>query len=321
MLKLGLETESLHLFFQQGVMDIFSFIDKTWQLGLDGVQINIIPDVGLHPEFGTLQSDSPEYLRRVRDAIESRGLYCELDTRFTTPEALEKAVYFAEALGADTIRTYMFKLGTYDVAKLPDMVANLKQSVDLLQRHRIRLAIENHEEETADELISVIQAVNSRWVGAHLDIGNGMMAYEDPITTCKKLAPYAYGSHFKDHLVTRHEDQLVVTGAPLCEGTMPVEECFKILIQESGLTRINLETCYPYSSRFGRPVGTGGVTEMTGAFAPTEPPFDYNEIKPLDYYYPDRISQQALKTLMAAQERCVRLSVQKLFEWRQKYCA
>ena len=38
-MKLGLETESYHLFFQQGMMDIFDFIDKTSELGLDGVWI------------------------------------------------------------------------------------------------------------------------------------------------------------------------------------------------------------------------------------------------------------------------------------------
>lgn len=76
-MKIGLETESYHLFFQQGKMDIFDFIDKAWSLGLDGVEINIIPDEGLHPEFGVLSSDDPTYLARVRHAIEQRNLYCE----------------------------------------------------------------------------------------------------------------------------------------------------------------------------------------------------------------------------------------------------
>lgn len=59
-MKLGIETESYHLFFQQGVMDVFDFINKATELGLDGVELNIIPDEGLHPEFGVLTSDSPE---------------------------------------------------------------------------------------------------------------------------------------------------------------------------------------------------------------------------------------------------------------------
>ncbi|MDO1710178.1 sugar phosphate isomerase/epimerase, partial [Proteus mirabilis] len=91
-MKLGIETESYHLFFQQGVMDVFDFINKATELGLDGVELNIIPDEGLHPEFGVLTSDSPEYLAKVRQAIEDKNLYCELDTRFTTPKALTKAV-------------------------------------------------------------------------------------------------------------------------------------------------------------------------------------------------------------------------------------
>lgn len=91
-MKLGIETESYHLFFQQGVMDVFDFINKATELGLDGVELNIIPDEGLHPEFGVLTSDSSEYLAKVRQAIEDKNLYCELDTRFTTPKALTKAV-------------------------------------------------------------------------------------------------------------------------------------------------------------------------------------------------------------------------------------
>lgn len=113
-MKLGIETESYHLFFQQGVMDVFDFINKATELGLDGVELNIIPDEGLHPEFGVLTSDSPEYLAKVRQAIEDKNLYCELDTRFTTPKALTKAIDIARGIGADVIRTYMFRRGQYN---------------------------------------------------------------------------------------------------------------------------------------------------------------------------------------------------------------
>lgn len=112
-MKLGLETESYHLFFQQGAMDIFGFIAKASELGLDGVEINIIPDEGLHPEFGVLNGDNPEYLAKVRDAIETHGLYCEIDTRFTTPDAIKKAVNIASALNADIIRTALLNKSNF----------------------------------------------------------------------------------------------------------------------------------------------------------------------------------------------------------------
>ena len=44
MLKLGLDTESLHLWFQNKRMDIFGFIEKAHELGFDGVMINILKD-------------------------------------------------------------------------------------------------------------------------------------------------------------------------------------------------------------------------------------------------------------------------------------
>lgn len=319
-MKLGLETESYHLFFQQGVMDIFGFITKTSELGLDGVEINIIPDEGLHPEFGVLNSDSPEYLAKVRGAIQAHGLYCEIDTRFTSPEAINKAAEIALALGADVIRTYMFRKGDYDPMAYPKIIEQLKSLIPLLKKHRIRLTIENHEDETADEIISIIESVNSVWVGAHCDIGNGMMAWEEPVDTVSKLAPYTYSTHFKDHIVTRNGEEPVVCGVPVGEGSIDTDSCFKILADKSAVTRINLETCFPYSARFARPKGTGGVNTLTGTFAVKPAPFDERKIKPLEYYYPGKLSQAVLHELMEAQERCVRVSVQALKNLRKKYC-
>ena len=39
-MKLGLETFSYHLAFSAGVMDVFSFIDRAAELGMEGVQLN-----------------------------------------------------------------------------------------------------------------------------------------------------------------------------------------------------------------------------------------------------------------------------------------
>ncbi|EAN7682653.1 sugar phosphate isomerase/epimerase, partial [Salmonella enterica] len=316
-MKLGLETESYHLFFQQGVMDIFGFIAKTSELGLDGVEINIIPDVGLHPEFGVLNGVSPEYLAKVREAIESHGLYCEIDTRFTSHEAINRAVEIASALGAGVIRTYMFRRGEYNPQKYPEIITQLKSLTPLLSKKKIKLAIENHEDETADEIIEVVESVNSEWVGAHCDIGNGMMAWEEPLETVRKLAPYTYSTHFKDHIVTRNGKDLVVCGVPIGEGSIDIDTCFKTLVNESSLTRINIETCFPYASPFARPKGTGGVDTLEGTFAVKPAPFDESKIKPLEYYYPAKISESVLQELMAAQNRCVQVSVQTLKNLRK----
>lgn len=104
MIKLGLDTESLHLWFQNKRMDIFGFIEKAHELGFDGVMINILKDYNLDPEWGTLMSNDPAHLKKVRDLLETYHMYAELATKGITKEHLLKVLDVAEALGADIIR-------------------------------------------------------------------------------------------------------------------------------------------------------------------------------------------------------------------------
>ncbi len=318
-MKIGLETESCHLLFQNGLMNIFDFIRYTWELGLDGVEINIIPDHNLHPELGCLDGDDDVYLRRVRQAIEYYGLYCEIDTRLTEPTLLQRTLRIAHKLNADVIRTYINK-GEYSQKSMSQAVEDIKSVVPFLKKYRIKLGIENHEYETSDEIIDIIKEIDSSWVGAHCDIGNAMMAWEDPVEAVRKLAPYTFSTHFKDHIICLHDDTPVVTGVPVGEGSIDTEECFRILVEDSMVTRINIETCFPYSSTFDRARGTGGVSDFSAAFKIKPPPFPTEIIKPLDYYYPHQISDEALKLLINAQRNCVSQSAQALKILRSKYC-
>ncbi|MBU3136194.1 sugar phosphate isomerase/epimerase [Clostridium gasigenes] len=316
-MKIGLETESYHLLFQNGRMDIFGFIKKTAELGMDGVMINIIKDKNLDPNWGTLGSAEPKHLEQVRDEIRKYGLFAEIDTRTTDPEHLTKIIEVAHKIGADVIRTYCC-IGGYNKEALEKAPEEIKKIVPLLTKYRIKLAVENHEEEIADEVIDIIKKVNSPWVGAHCDIGNSMMAWEEPIDAVRKLAPYAFTTHFKDHIIIKDEDKYMVCGVPAGTGNINTEECFKILVQESKLTRINIEMCYPYVAPFKREPGTGGVKKVgEGAFKVEELPFEYNVIKPKDYYYPEG---DLLEMMIEAQEKGVEQSVKYVLALRDKYC-
>ncbi len=185
-MKIGLETESYHLQFITGRMDIFGFIRKTAELGLDGVMINIVPWPGLSG-WGTLESFEPEYLERVRKEIQKYGFFAEIDTNGSDPEHLKEVIKAAHRIGADVIRTYTC-LGEYDPERLKKAPEDIKQIVPLLEKYRIKLAVENHEEELTDEVIQIINEVNSPWVSAHCDVGNGMMAWEDPVEAVREIS-------------------------------------------------------------------------------------------------------------------------------------
>ncbi|NOU74781.1 TIM barrel protein [Paenibacillus sp. LMG 31458] len=315
-MKIGLETESYHLQFISGKMDVFQFIRKTAELGLDGVMLNINPWPGL-PGWGVLESFDPEYLAKVRNEIQKYGFFAEIDTSGTDPVHLTKVIEAAHQIGADVVRTYAC-MGVYDPDKLSRAPQDIAQLVPLLKKYRIRLAVENHEEEIADEVIQIIKDVDSPWVGAHCDIGNGMMAWEDPVAAVRKLAPYAFTTHFKDHIIIHDGEDFRVCGVPIGTGNIDTEECFKILVEQSTLTRINVEMCFPYSVSFKREPGTGGVFEVgEGAFKVEKPPYDLNIIRPEDYYYPP---EELLAKMIEDQNKGVEQSIQYTLALREKYC-
>lgn len=335
MLKIGLDTESMHLWLQNKRMDILGFIDLAHEWGLDGVMINLIQDYNLDPEWGSLGSNDPEHLKRVREKLEQYHMYAELATKRVDYEHLLSVIQVADALGADIIRTYIpITLGSskerktggegkYDLGKVrldfdpevfDEAAVSLKQVIPVLKKYRIRLALENHEYETSDELTKVMEQVNSPWIGLHYDFGNAMMVWEEPVRAAEQMAPYTITTHFKDHIVIPCPDdkyQYVVCGVPAGRGNIDLKECLKIMLEQSQITRLNVEMCYPYCAQFKRSVGTGGVKELgNGCFAIEEPLYDYEVLKPSQYYYPQEVSEELLEELLAKQKEGARESAE-----------
>ncbi|MEG1639328.1 MAG: sugar phosphate isomerase/epimerase family protein [Ruthenibacterium sp.] len=270
MLKIGLDTESLHLWLQNKKMDIIGFIETAHEFGLDGVMINLIKDYNLDPQWGSLGSDSQEHLERVRQTLQEYNMYVELATKGLEYEHLLRVIQIADTIGADIIRTYIpITLnsqterstggeGRYDLGKVrldfepsvfDDAVISLKKIIPILKKYRIKLALENHEYETSMELVRVIEQINSPWIGLHYDFGNAMMAWEQPVEAAKNMAPYTITTHFKDHIVIPCPDdtyQYVVCGVPAGQGNIDLKECLRIMMENSQLTRLNVEMCYPY---------------------------------------------------------------------------
>lgn len=323
-MKLGLETESCHLLFQQQGMDIFGFIDLTAKLGLEGVQINVIPDLNLHPVWGTLACAEPAYLAKVKSAIEERDFFCEIDSRGTTTEELEPVLRVAHSLGATRVRSYVrFPGGVFDAGFLAAQVQPVRDLLPLLRRFGVQLAFENHEFETSTEMIDFVDAVGDLdQVGLLCDIGNPMMAWEDPIEAVTAMAPYSFGVHFKDHAVvqdasTHGPPGPVVCGVPLGEGSIDLVRAYRILFEQSRAASINLETCYPYCATFKRPPGTGGAADLCGAFAIADPPFPAAMIQPMDYYYPHTQGQTVTDVLIGRQLEDLHTSAARLLGLRE----
>lgn len=81
MIKIGVETETCHLWFQNKDMDIFSFIDKAVEYGYDGVIINVIEKKNMQDGLGALGIDDIDHIKKVAEYIRARHLFVEVDTR------------------------------------------------------------------------------------------------------------------------------------------------------------------------------------------------------------------------------------------------
>lgn len=341
MIKIGLDTESLHLWFQNKRLDIFGFIEKAHEFGCDGVMINLIKDFNLDPEWGTLENNKPEHLAKVRALLAKYNMFAEFATKGIEYDHLVKIIETAEAVGVDVIRTYIpitlnakedrqtggegrYDLGKvrldFDPAVFDDAVVKLKAIAPVLQKHRIKLALENHEYETSDELVNVVKQVNNPWVGLHYDFGNAMMAWEEPEKAAENMAPYTHTTHFKDHIVIPCSDdeyKYVVCGVPAGTGNINLESCLKTMMDKSNLTRLVVEMCYPYCAQFKRTPGAGGVYAVgEGCFKVEAPLYDESVVKPSQYYYPQEISQELLEELLEKQVNGARASV----EYARKLC-
>ena len=73
-----------------------------------------------------------------------------------------------------------------------------REAVEVAEAYGIRMAVENHIDFTADEMLRLLTEVNSPWLGINFDTGNFLRLLDDPIKGMAKLAPYVYATHITD---------------------------------------------------------------------------------------------------------------------------
>ena len=296
--RLGMETFSCHLAFSAGRMDIPGFITHCAELGLDGVQLNM-------GHFGPFLKANPAGARQVREMTTGLGLFVEVDTSGTAPAHLTEMLNLCKAVGADVLRTYASCGG--DLAQeLAQAPGQLRAVVPLCWDLGVRIAVENHEYETSQDILKILRAVDSPWVGAHIDTGNSMMVWEEPVDAVRAMAPHAVTTHFKDHIVIVDDGRPLVVGVTLGTGSSNCAECFRILAENSPLQRLVIEVCYAYVAPFRCPQERGAGGRLgAGAFRVVAGPFDPAWVA----LYPEKTRGEDADRLIAWQAESVRQSV------------
>jgi sugar phosphate isomerase/epimerase len=209
---------------KSGPRDIFWFLNRAHELGYHGVQID-----PLH-----LGSFEEAHIRKIRAEAEERGLYVEFGTGGYEPEKLRSRLETAKQLGARALRTFLGS-DRSDPAEvrqvLEEAVPALREVSGDAEALGIPIAVENHEDLTAEELLELIERVGSSMVGACLDTGNSVTIGEDPDRCVELLARHAKSVHLKDGVPRLSEDGQVigVEGMALGDGELDVKGAVEII--------------------------------------------------------------------------------------------
>ena len=111
----------------------------------------------------------------------------------------------------------------------------------VLRKHQLKVAIENHKDHTADELITLMRKTSSEWIGVLVDTGNNIALLEDPYAVIEALAPFAMSVHLKDMAVQPDAEGFLLSEIPLGTGMLDLPRMIAILRNANPSIVFNLE--------------------------------------------------------------------------------
>lgn len=181
-------------------MTLEDFLDEAVEMELDGVELTSY----------YFKSTDDEYLYDLKRKCYLRGLDISgtaVGNRFTVADSAERAKQIqmvkdwidnAVKLGAPCIRVFAGGVpeGHTEEETRKWTIAALEECADYGKSRGVIVALENHGgiTATADGTVSLIEAVDSEWLGANLDTGNYR---QDPYESIAKTAPYTVTCHTK----------------------------------------------------------------------------------------------------------------------------
>jgi len=193
------------------------------------------------------------FAKKVRDKRESMGMYLEgqigLPRKPDDVGRFESEIKAAKEAGATIVRTVMLGGRRYENFKSLDSwnefkrssFAALERAAKVVEKQRVKLAVENHKDWRAPELIGILKRISSEYVGATIDTGNSLSLLEDVMTTVEALVPYAFTTHFKDMGVSEYEDGFLLAEVPLGNGILDLRRVIAVCEKANPKIQFNLE--------------------------------------------------------------------------------
>ncbi len=236
-IRYGSKTESQQY---PAFKDALDLMRHCHSIGAGGIQTTV---GGWAEDFG----------KKVRDEREKLGMYLEGSIGLPkNPEDVarfEKEVLAAKEAGVSVLRTVCLGGRRYENFKTAAEWAVFKENSHnsillaepIVRKHRVKLAIENHKDWKAAELVQIIQNLSSQWVGVTLDFGNNVSLLEEPMEVIRTLAPFAFSTHVKDMGVKPFEKGFLLSEVPLGTGIVDLKEAVTLCQKHNPTVTFSLE--------------------------------------------------------------------------------
>lgn len=191
---------------QQPELTLDDFIADCAAMQLDGTELT---------SYYFPPQPSPQYLRHLKSLCFRLGLditgtavgndfcYPEGPQRKEQIDLVKRWIEHAEVLGAPVIRIFSGRArGDQSEAEATKLaIAAMEECCEYAGQHGVFLALENHGGLTTriEDLIKLVQAVRSPWMGINLDTGNfhACRTAEEAYADIARMAPYALNVQVK----------------------------------------------------------------------------------------------------------------------------
>jgi sugar phosphate isomerase/epimerase len=225
---------------ERGFEDPLAFLAHSQSMGAGGAQLSL-----------GVRNDS--YCDQLRDFVAAHSLYMEASIALPRDRAdlarFTAELRTAKRCGVNVFRTVLMGGRRYEVfasaAAFREFLAQGKQKLALarpvVDRHEIHMAIENHKDLQAPELLELIKNLASPWIGVCLDTGNNLALLESPQQTVELLAPLTFTTHVKDMGVEAYRDGFLLAEVPLGTGFLDLPAIVATMRRSHPELRLNLE--------------------------------------------------------------------------------
>ena len=243
-MKIGIDSYCFHRYFgevydnQQDPGERITcedFLHRAIGLGVAGVSW----------ETCFFESDDEDYLEGLKEIMDSGRLECivawghpaglEGGENVAALADMEKHHKTCQIMGTDVLRMVGSHYGLRNTPHRPQMerlMTILKEPVKRAEDLGIRLAMENHFDFTCDEMLEMLETIDSPSFGMTFDTGNALRYGDDPVAAAGRLAKYIYAIHLKDVAPLEggnEEDWFYYACTPVGSGVIDVPALVKTL--------------------------------------------------------------------------------------------